>query len=162
MFEVELTFTEFHAAVSVGLQRLIASTAMRLDHHSSGVKRNWMERLGDDVRGALGEIAWAKYRGEFYCGSCNTFHNEPDVHGVEIRAMRRPTDSLLVRDNDNPESPFVLTHATGEKVRFLGWAYGRDAMRDEWKRAPRGGRPAYFMPQERLRGFDTFPKEKGK
>lgn len=159
MFEVDLTFTEFHAGVSVGLQRLIASTALRLDHHSSGVRRTWLERLGDDVRGALAELAWAKHRGEFYCGSCNTFHDEPDVHGVEIRSMRRPNDSLLIRSNDDPSRPYVLTHANGQKVSFVGWAWGKDAMRDEWLRAPRGGKPAWFMPQSSLRSFDEFPKK---
>ena len=161
MLEVDLTLTEFHAAVSVGMQRLIESSALKLNAHNVGVSRTWMERLGDEVRGALGEIAWAKARNQFFCGSCGTFHHEPDVQGVEIRSMRRPNDSLIVRSNDVPERPFVLSHATGEKVKFFGWIYAKDGMRDEFKKAPRGGNEAWFIPQRALNDFSKFPNEKG-
>lgn len=157
MLEVDLTLTEFHAAVSVAMQRLIESSALKLNHNNNGVMRTWMERLGDEVRGAASEIAWAKARNQFFCGSCGTFHKEADVQGVEIRSMRRPGDSLIIRSNDHPDRPYVLSHATGETVRFLGWTYGKDGMQDRWRKAPRGGREAWFIPQNELKDFSTFP-----
>jgi hypothetical protein len=157
LLDVELTLTEFHAAVSVGMQRLIESSALRLNAHNVGVSRTWMERLGDEVRGALGEIAWAKHRNQFFCGSCGTFHHEPDVQGVEVRSMRRPNDSLIVRSNDVAERPFVLSYATGEKVSFMGWIYAKDGMIDKFKKAPRGGNEAWFIPQRALNDFSSFP-----
>lgn len=100
--------------------------------------------------GAVGELAFAKYREIPWDESVDTYHGTPDVGGVEVRATTYEDGHLVIRDNDADDRIFVLVTGSAPEVEIRGWIRGADAKRDEFLRDPHGYRQAWFVPQDAL------------
>ena len=150
--EMELTLIEFNLAVSTSMLRIVASASIGCNHATT-YKRSLLKRLHEETVGACGEIAFAKYLGRFFVPSVNTFHSVPDVANAEVRTTDNENGCLIVRDNDADERAFVLAVVIENTVKLVGWTYGRDAKLAEFVRDPHGNRPAWFVPQDRLKAI---------
>jgi hypothetical protein len=120
-------------------------------------------------RGARCELAAAKILGVPWNVPVSTdfarINAVNDVGGYEIRSTALPNGCLVIREKDRDEAAFVLAvedqHPmpgfTSYRVRLVGWAFAGDAKRGEFRRAPNGHRPAWFLPQRELRPLHELP-----
>ncbi|MCU1616568.1 MAG: hypothetical protein JWO98_4108 [Frankiales bacterium] len=149
--QVQLTPSEFNAAVDIALERFQQSSTAG-HNHASTYERTWVKRLEEETIGACGELVLCKALGRFWSPSVNTFHAIADVgQNIEVRATRRDEGSLILRDNDDPERWYVLVTGDPPTMTVRGCLRGRDGRRDEWLRDPHGYRRAWFVPQDALR-----------
>jgi hypothetical protein len=74
---------------------------------------------------------------------------------IQVRLIGVDNYGLRIKPRDNPEwKVFGVVIPLGmerQPYRLPGWIYAADAMREEWKMAPRGGPPMWAVPQEFLR-----------
>ena len=154
---VTLTLPEWSAIVDAAWLRIVSSAAQRLNH-STTYSRGMIERLGEEVTGAAGELAVGKWSGRFFVPSVGTFHRVPDCLGnVEVRSTRHSDGHLIVRDNDATDRRYILAIVGDDSVRLAGWMVGLEARRDEWRRASqRSDRPAWWVPQGQLRSMGDW------
>ena len=155
--EVDLTLVDFNLAVSTSMLRIVASASIGCNHATT-YKRSLLKRLHEETVGACGEIAFAKYLGTFFVPSVNTFHVLPDVGNTEVRTTDNEKGCLIVRDNDSNDRVFVLAIVIENTVKLVGWTYGRDAKVAEFVRDPHGNRPAWFVPQDKLKVIKPRPR----
>lgn len=149
--KVELTWYEFGGCIDVARDRMLTSLAANWNDAST-YRRSYLQRLTEEVVGACGERAYCKAQGNYWDGSVNTFHVEPDAaRGVEIRTTTREDGSLIVRDNDADDRWFVLVTGTPPVMTVRDCILGVSAKRDEYLRDPHAHRPAWFVPQSALR-----------
>lgn len=149
MVRITITAEEFVRCAAVGMRRFESSSAQG-HNHASTYRRSFIKRLEEETVGAVGELAFAKYREIPWDGSVDTFHNVPDVAGVEVRATAYEDGHLVIRDNDADDRIFVLVTGSAPEVEIRGWIRGIDAKRDEFLRDPHGYRQAWFVPQGAL------------
>lgn len=151
MNEVTLTRDEWRGAAQIGLDRVISSRLMGLMH------RNGMDEADayrNNIEGACGERAAAKFLGVYWDGSVDTFRSKADLLGnVEVKTRSDHGYELLVRKWD-VETPKLYIHVTGQAptYRIRGWIYlsGPQDCKDEWKQTY-GNRPeAWFIPTSHL------------
>lgn len=107
------------------------------------------------ILGSLAEAAVAKAYDRWW----NPFYEEvskiPADVGKrgQVRAQPRAGGPLIVRKRDKDDHAFMLVEVhLLPTFRIIGWIWGRDAKRDEWKVAAQGDKPeAWFVPQSGLR-----------
>ncbi len=148
--EVNLTEIELDMARVVGGSRMRESRKSgRSNMH--GLKSRDQEI---DFLGACGEMAAAKYYGIYFFPSINNF-KDPDVAGMQIRCGSQAGYSLIVREDDADDCPFVLVTADNISLgQFTvhGWLFGSEAKANpKWKRAHNEREAAWFVPRFKLK-----------
>lgn len=156
MATVCLTLPEWSVVVDAAWLRIVASAVKGLDAATT-YKRSMAERISEEITGAAGEMAVAKWSGRFFVPSVNTFHRVPDCLGnVEVRSTRHSDGHLIVRDNDATDRRYVLAIVATD-VTLAGWILGKDAQRPEWRRASRrSDRQAWWVPQSELQQMEHW------
>lgn len=158
MTEVVLSPSEFEVAATVGVRRQAEALRRNLPDKSGlkGASVRGKGRLDLHLMGACGEAAFAKAFDRFWGGSNLTFRSSPDVAGLEVRTRSRHDYELIVRGNDADDKAYVLVTCEDDQLLAFwirGWKLGRDAKREEWRKA-HGGRDAeFFVPHVHLDGF---------
>lgn len=149
---VKLSLPEWSAALDAAWLRIATSTAQQLNAATT-YERSMVDRVREELIGVAGELAVAKYRGQFFIPGINTFHCKSDCGSdIEVRSTSHPDGHLIVRDNDSPGRRYVLAVVDGKGIRLAGWMTGENARRPEWRRASkRSDRPAWWVPQEELK-----------
>jgi len=152
VIDVRLTIYEFVQSVEGAKLRILLSAKSDLNHATT-YSRSPIKRLEEETIGVCAEVAFAKWKNRFWLPGLNTFHDKEDVDNVEVRGTSRPDGCLIIRDNDANDRPFVFVTGDGNLMRLVGWMYGKDAKHDEFMRNPNNHRPAWFVPQDRLRAM---------
>jgi hypothetical protein len=153
---ITLTIPEWSAVINAAWLRIVTSAKQGLNHATT-YERSLLKRLEEEVTGAAGELAVGKWSGSFFVPSVNTYHRVPDcLEDVEVRSTRLAKGCLIVRDNDADDRRYVLAIVDGDTIRLAGWMHGRDAKCDEWFQNPHERRPAWFVPQEKLRPMEEL------
>jgi hypothetical protein len=114
-------------------------------------------REHNDIDATGAEIAAAKYLNHYWIPGVNT-SQWPDVSpNIEVRhTAHRDGKLLLTAQGSKPERPYVLVRGSMPRYEIVGWLYGHEAMRDEW-RTTLNGNPVYMVPAEALRtDFDQI------
>lgn len=106
-----------------------------------------------DIEGAAAELAYCKFRGQYWGGTVNTFKAADVGVAVQIRSTPRPNGSLILRPGDDDSHYYVLVTGMIPKFRIVGWLRGREGKRDEFKQNPNNRPPAFFVPQSVLKLF---------
>jgi len=154
---VTLTVSEMVVAASVGCRRNIASI------HSKHENKHGLE--SDDngwnihILGAMGEMAFSKAMGMYWCCGVNTFH-APDIgQAIQVRTRSKRGYELIVREADSSDDIFVLVLGQCPTFDVVGWLYGWECKNEEWLKSY-GNRPsAYFVPTDKLnKDFDALKK----
>ena len=150
---VRLSPDEFLHAAMVGVTRQIDNLRNRRQDRYAGLPGEEAWRV--HIEGACGELAVAKWLGAYWSGNLGNLR-AADVAGLEVRTATRDDYQLIVHPGDRADARFVLV--TGKAPLFVlrGWCYGREAQQDCYWSDPRGGRPAFFVPQERLHAMATL------
>ena len=156
MARIKLTLPEWSVIVDAAWLRVTTSAAKGLNAATT-YQRSMVERVSEEITGAAGEVAVAKWRGRFFIPSINTFHRVPDcMENVEVRSTTRSDGHLIVRDNDDPGRRYVLAVVSTD-VTLAGWVNGSEAQRQEWRRASqRSDRQAWWVPQNKLRSMEEL------
>lgn len=104
--------------------------------------------------GAAGEMAAAALLGiedklyqetEAKRGSCDLPPN------IDIKTRSKHHYDLIVQFDESPDKILVLVTIENRTTLVHGWIKSKDAMKEQWKKDPAGGRPAYFVPKTKLR-----------
>lgn len=160
MSEVQVKLSSFellHAAVA-GVSRRVRAIHDGRPGMVAESDLGW-ER---DVVGAIGEYAVARALDRCWSPSVGFVDTaDGDLPGVQVRTTSRSTGSLILRENDPPEFPYVLVLVDRlPVVRIAGWALGADGkIPAYWReRNPAAGihRAAYFVPQSSLADLSTL------
>jgi hypothetical protein len=166
---VELTEQEYEEAIAIGLKRMKCGIELNRKQES-GIPAQ--EREMDDLLGALGERAYAKWRGlpvesiAFYPADlrAHTRGEKPSDFGpVDVKAKQKGGTYMLVLENANIKHIFVLASAkVGDYfVNLCGWEQGKVVMNRQkyWGQRRNTGRPpAYWFPETLLRPMSTLNK----
>jgi len=103
-----------------------------------------------DINGCCAELAVARYLNLFWCGALNNFRAR-DVGGlVDVRSRSKHHYQLILHPDDPDDVPFVLVWAHPPDFELTGWLLAREGKQQEFWSDPAGGRPAFFVPKERL------------
>lgn len=147
---VRLTEGEVAASLLIAaVRRLESNRSGREDNHH-GKKDPWM----DEIDGAAAEIAYCKFRGQFWSPGVNTFHGADHGTKIQIRSTQYDTGCLIIRPKEDPPSHYYVL-ATGHIPVFQirGWILGKAGMLPQYLKSPNGRPPAYFVPQSLLTPF---------
>ena len=153
MPEVKLEWYEvLQAAMSGVMKRISSIRAGTSDDYGWGG-----DHQGDawtrEIEGAAAEIAYAKFRNQYWSASVDKV-GSPDVgKRVQVRCCPFRGKNLLIRPRDSDEDIFVLVVGRSPVFQIQGWIKGRDGKREEWKRSPNGGSPVYLVDPRVLKGF---------
>ncbi len=111
--------------------------------------------------GAAGEMAVAVMLGmedELYQeteAQRGSFDLPPNI---DIKARSRHYYDLIVQLDESPDKILVLVTIENRITLIHGWIRASDAMKEQWKKDPAGGRPAYFVPKENLYPLNCLKK----
>lgn len=145
MIQIQLTGTEIMQGATVGLMRQLQNLKQkRCPAFGAGTTADWQLH----IEGALGEMALAKYL-NYYWGGVGVLRN-PDVFDNDVRTRSRHHYELILHDHDPDDRRFWLLTGTNGAYVVHGWILGRDGKQKDFWKDPAGGRPAYFVPQEKL------------
>lgn len=142
---VTLDKNEILQAALVGVIRQVENLGKdRKPYYGAGSDNDWQLH----VEGALGEMAFAKFVGEFWSGA-HSFRAD-DVGPWRIRTRSKEFYELIVHKEDPDDKRFVLVTGKNGHYTIHGWIWGSEAKKEEWWKDPAGNRPAYFVPQSAL------------
>jgi hypothetical protein len=161
---ITLTRVEIVVGVLVGAWRqLRAILNGKKDSH--GFKGDPWET---HIQGACAEMAAYKAIGAYWSPNVDK-RKEPGGDGGPFEVRRRGEDwhDLLIRDDDLVGAPHILAIGSLPTFRVVGWIWGHEARRPEW-RDNKGEREAcWWVPQEELHDLadirwiydgDPFPR----
>lgn len=151
---IMLSISEIQFAAYIGAQRRVMNIKLsRAEydgerHEQDGMDptRGWQ----NDVEGALGEAALAKYLNMFWLGVGHK--TIPDVGHVDCRTTPNPTLGLKIRPKDPGDRWFYHVRGLEGTYRIIGKLQARDGKKPEYLRDPtkKGRKPAYFVPEREL------------
>ena len=115
------------------------------------------------IIGCLGEYSLAKFLGIKWLstiGALDTYTG--DVEKYQVKTITDPNNSLIVRQHDSGEFPFVLCVLYYlDRIHLKGWYWGYEAKQEQfWREKKPDNRihqSAYFVPQHKLLDIHTLP-----
>lgn len=113
------------------------------------------EALSIHLLGAAGEMAVASYLGlkPLLYKEVEAKRGSDDLPGIDVKTRSRHSYDLIVQKNEDPKKKFVLVTIENKVTLIHGWCYGREAMEEKYWSDPARGRPAYFVPKDKLRSM---------
>jgi hypothetical protein len=75
---------------------------------------------------------------------------------IDIKTRSRHYYDLIVQLDESPDKILVLVTIENRITLIHGWIKASDAMKDQWKKDPAGGRPAYFVPKTELHSLSLL------
>lgn len=111
------------------------------------------------MNGALGEIAVAKFLNVYWKGKGDCFGIDiggGDREPHEVRATQRDDGCLILHPNDRDNCTFWLVTGMRNVWTIQGWLVAVNGKQDRYWRDPGTGRPAYFVPQDRLEDPERY------
>ena len=154
MIRVEMTWIEIWAAMQIGLMRAMKHMQARTENRNGD---HGQLGIDNDVLGAIGEAALAKWKNRFWLGGRV---GDIDVDSCyEARACCRPQHSMMLHPWDKDELPYVNALVLRHElpcVTLRGWVYGAEGKQPEFWRddVPR---PAFFVPAGTLWSMSQLP-----
>jgi hypothetical protein len=105
----------------------------------------------------MGEKAVGKATNRYYLPTVNTFKSGNDVQTWQVRTRSKSFHELYVRDSDPDDRPYILVKGSCPTYDVVGWIWGHEARRPEWRKNHGGYGEAYFVPDAALHPMDTLP-----
>lgn len=141
------------------ITRLYCESTIRGLNPATTYKRTVQQILDQHYTGFGAELAWARLNDVTWRKPINEFHHIPDDGTHEIRSSKRSNAGLIIRDNDPLDRKYIFAIQYGITYTFYGWAYGHEAIRDEYYYNPHNWRPAHCLPKENLRPIATLHEQ---
>lgn len=144
---VELEWYEAEQAIFVGAQREAEARMKGLKHRP----KTGSDPLENHIESAGAEKAVGKLLNLDWHASVNTFGEGcADVgESIEVRYRRNLYD-LIVRDHDPEDRIYVLVWGEMPKYVVMGWMWGSDAKKPEFRANHGDHGPAFFVPAKHL------------
>lgn len=110
------------------------------------------ELLARNIEGAYGELALARHLGIRWEESLSPDGQHGDVAGHQVRATTHRHGCLILHHHDaDHQAHYLVTLPDLPLVHVVGWIRGEDGKAERYWADPTGtGRPAFFVPQDRL------------
>jgi hypothetical protein len=147
---VEMTMIECFWTAQLGAWRRMSGWKNALNANKHAPKSDW----ATDIDGVLAEMAVAKWLGVYY-EPRNMDFKGPDVgRRCQIGSTTYVHGHLIVRPNDEKlkDQPFVLAITQRSTVWLVGWRYGGECMKDQFKIGDH-----WEVPQSALEPMSKFP-----
>jgi hypothetical protein len=144
----DLTREEVAIGLMIGGNRMIRATFRRVEagHGFNG------DPWDVDVEGACAEIAAYKSVGRYWSPSISKLKEEGGDGGPwDVRRRSEEWHDHLIRDNDPQDRPHILVIGRAPRFWVVGWLWGHEARRDEWRKSYGGREMAWFVPKGELR-----------
>jgi hypothetical protein len=143
-------------AAQAGVMRQISALERsRNEAHYGAPEHPW----DVNIEGCGAECAFAKYSGMYWQSVVKRPSDlRGDVGHVQVRSTPLSNGCMIVHEDDKDGSPFVLVVGKFPKYEVIGWMHGHEAKNKEFWRTDTG-RPAFFVPQDRLWAMDSLPSE---
>jgi hypothetical protein len=139
---VTLTPEEIQVASHVGIRRLLVAKQKKRrpgnpGHQHTGSEWKWVE----DIEGAIGELAVAKYLGLYFPGFRDGLDTvEGDVAGIDVKALcefRGFACRLIVSvPKGKADQVYLLTQRRNFTAYLCGWALEGDLVEDSTLKRP--------------------------
>ncbi len=103
--------------------------------------------------GAAGELAVADFLHlrRFLYQETEAIRGSFDLPpNIDVKTRSRHDYDLICQLDEKPGKTLVLVTIQNKITLLHGWIRSEDAMKEQWKKDPAGGRPAYFVPQSAL------------
>jgi hypothetical protein len=154
---ITLTEEELEQASSEATRRQSANEALGLRGRNGGPSSG-AKAYNIHLLGAMGEMAVASYLNlkQYLFLDQKPRRDSDDLPGIDVKTRSRHHYDLIVQKNENPSKKFVLVTIQDDEIAIRGWCYGADAMVEDFWADPARGRPAYFVPQSKLRPIETI------
>lgn len=154
MITIALTLPEIYVGAFVGIMRQITNIRDRRTN-ANGLQdgNDWQYH----IEGALAEKAVAKHLDVYWSGSIGNLSFSDVSDKYEVRSGAKHTYSLIIHPKDKDDKPFILVTGLNGTYQIHGWMYGAEGKLQEYWSDPVGGRPAFFVPSEKLHSMDTLP-----
>ena len=75
---------------------------------------------------------------------------------IDVKTRSRHYYDLIVQLDESPDKILVLVTIQNRITLIHGWIQAADAMKEQWKKDPAGGRPAYFVPKDELKSLSLL------
>jgi hypothetical protein len=103
--------------------------------------------------GAAGELAVADYLHlrEFLYQETEAKRGSYDLPpNIDVKTRSKHHYDLICQLDEKPDKALVLVTMQNRITLIHGWMRSEDAMQEQWRKDPAGGRSAYFVPQSAL------------
>lgn len=103
--------------------------------------------------GAAGELAVAHVLGlrSFLYQETEAKRGSFDLPpNIDVKTRSKHYYDLICQLDEKPGKTLVLVTMQNRTTLIHGWMRSQDAMQEQWRKDPAGGRPAYFVPQSAL------------
>lgn len=146
---VTLTLSEMLHGATVGtIRHFEAETAGRAS--SRNFYSSNKDLLTAHVQGAIGELVVAKCRDRYFMPTVNNFKDADIGKNTQVRLRVQHDWDLIIRDDDNPDHIFVHVTGAGPTYCVRGWTYGKDVLKQEYRKNYGNGVESWFVPESAL------------
>lgn len=156
---IEFVFSEEERkqAMEEGQRRQAVNESKGLRGRNRGAWRG-DKALEIHLLGAAGEMAVAAHLGmkDHLYKEGEAKRGSDDLPGIDIKTRSKHCYDLIVQKNEDPRKKFVLVTIENQKTLIHGWCYGEEAMQEQYWADPARGRPAFFVPKEKLRPIEEL------
>lgn len=142
---ITLTAEELRLAAMVEVARRVENLSQGRQP-KYGAEHGWTT----GVEGAAAEMALAKHLGVYWSGAIGNL-KAADVGRLQVRSTARLDGCLILHPSDADDDVFILAVGVAPTFEFRGWLRAKDGKLPEFWRDPNTGRPAFFVPQDKLR-----------
>lgn len=144
---VTLTSAEMTLVHMVAGLRQVSNEAMaRRDAHGASVELG----LDGHIQGAAAEAAVAKYLNRWWSGALNNLGAADVGQHLQVRSTQHEKGCLILHRPDPDDHYFILAVGRAPTFRLAGWIRAAAGKDESFWRDPKGGRPAFFVPQSAL------------
>ena len=127
----------------------------------NGGPKDGDKALHAHMLGAAGELAVATLLGlrEFLYAETEAKRGSFDLPpNIDVKTRSRHWHDLICQLDETPGKALVLVTMENKTCFVHGWISSDDAMKEQWRKDPAKGRPAYFVPKEALKSIDDLIK----
>lgn len=145
---VELSWGEVFHGCLVGVSRRIRRLRSGSKHRWGYDSHSWTAEL----ESACAELAVAKALDRYWSDVPVPDHDGDVGDGLQVRHTLRQDGRLIVHREDEDGHDFVLVRGEAPRFDVAGFLPGVEAKREVyWTDPGTAGRPAFFVPAEKLR-----------
>jgi hypothetical protein len=150
---VRLVWSEtLHGAMMGVLRNMNAIYGRLPERHGCEGLDNWTGH----IEGACAEVGGGKALGRYWNLDINAFSTGDDVAGFQVRRAD-PDERLIIRPADADSKRFILVTGTVPNFEVHGVIRAGEAKEHpEWRFAPNGRPPAWFVPSGSLEPIEAY------
>lgn len=160
MVEIVFTSEEKSRIYDEGHRRQANNESKKLRGRNGGPATG-PSALGIHLIGAAAELAVAKYLQmmDHLFIDDRPIRGSYDLPGIEVKCRSKHGYDLLVQIDDNiDEKKYVLVTIANKRTMIVGWIDGKDVRSNAVIKEYVKGRPAYAVPQGKLRHIEELKR----